>query len=130
MSTLGGVLASYYRTGNHYTLRGKAPRAEWTDSEWAWWKQHGQEIVNTEAAPYGPDVIGLLEDNTSYGVKGDHGGAQKSVQQIPIVFSGAGVKAGAKPTAAIRSVDITPTILRELGIAPHTKLDGRAYPLP
>jgi arylsulfatase A-like enzyme len=130
MSTLGGVLASYYRTGNHYTLRAKAPRAEWTDSEWAWWKQHGQEIVNTEAAPYGPDVIGLLEDNTSYGVKGDHGGAQKSVQQIPIVFAGPGVEAGAKPTAAIRSVDITPTILRELGIAPHTELDGRAYPLP
>ncbi len=54
----------------------------------------------------------------------------KSVQQIPIVFAGPGVTAGAKPTAAIRSVDITPTILRELGIAPHTKLDGRAYPLP
>ena len=52
------------------------------------------------------------------------------MQQIPIVFAGPGVKAGAKPTAAIRSVDITPTILSELGIAPHTKLDGRAYPLP
>jgi arylsulfatase A-like enzyme len=63
-------------------------------------------------------------------VKGDHGGAQKSVQQIPIVFAGPGVQAGAEPTAAIRSVDITPTILRKLGIAPHTKLDGRAYPLP
>jgi hypothetical protein len=36
----------------------------------------------------------------------------------------------ANRTAPIRSVDITPTILRELGIAPHTPLDGRAYPLP
>jgi hypothetical protein len=65
MSMLGGVLAAYYRTGNHYTQRANAPRDEWTDSEWLWWKQHGQEIVNTEAAPYGPDVIGLLADNTS-----------------------------------------------------------------
>ena len=32
--------------------------------------KHGQEIVNTEAANYGPDVIGLLGDNTSYGVEG------------------------------------------------------------
>ena len=56
--------------------------------------EHGQEIVDTEAAPYGPDVIALLENHTSYGVKGDHGGAQESVQQIPIVFYGARCDAG------------------------------------
>ena len=45
-------------------------------------------------------MIGLLADNTSYGAKGDHGGAQESVQRIPIVFYGAGVKAGADAEAA------------------------------
>ena len=70
------------------------------------------------------------EDNTSYGVKGDHGGAQKSVQSIPIVFSGPGVQRGAAPKTAMRSVDITPTILRELGITAGNPLDGTAYPLP
>ena len=43
------------------------------------------------AAPYSADVVGLLRDNTSYGVAGDHGGAQQPVQEIPIVFAGAGV---------------------------------------
>jgi arylsulfatase A-like enzyme len=74
-------------------------------------------------------VIGLLADNTSYGVAGDHGGAQESVQRIPIVFSGPGVRAGATPPAAIRSVDILPTVLRELGIARTHRMDGRGYRL-
>ena len=38
------------------------------------------------AAPDGPDVVGLLHDKTSYGVYGDHGGAQESVQRVPMVF--------------------------------------------
>ena len=85
------MLASYYSPrADHYILRWRAPRSAWTTSEWSWWKEHGQEIVDTEAAPYGPDVIGLLADDTSYGVAGDHGGAQKPVQRIPIVFYGAG----------------------------------------
>ena len=49
-----------------------------TESERQWWKRHGQEIVDTMAAANGPDVIGLLHDKTSYGVYGDHGGAQES----------------------------------------------------
>jgi hypothetical protein len=130
MATLGGVRASYYRSGNHYVLRWQAPRAQWNAQEWAWYRAHAQEIVNTEAAAYGPDVIGLLANNTSYGVIGDHGGAQESVQRIPIMFYGAGIKAGAKPKGAIRSVDILPTILRDLGIAKTHWMDGRSYFLP
>jgi hypothetical protein len=130
MATLGGVRASYYRSGSHYTLRWQAPRSKFGKAEWAWYRKHGQEIVNTEAASYGPDVIGLLADKTSYGVAGDHGGAQESVQRIPIVFHGAGVKAGATPGKAIRSVDILPTMLRELGIKKMHPMDGRTYKLP
>lgn len=130
MSTLAGVRATYYRVGNRYALQWQAPRSRWTASEWAWHRARAQEIVDTQAAPYGPDVIGLLADNTSYGVKGDHGGAQESVQRIPIVFYGAGVSAGAQPKGAIRSVDILPTILRDLGIPRTHWMDGETYALP
>ena len=68
------------------------------------------------AAPYAADVVGLLRDNTSYGVAGDHGGAQRPVQEIPIVFAGADV--GSRDSRyPLRSVDILPTILREMRIA-------------
>ena len=130
MKTLGGVRAVYVRDGDHYVKRWQAPRPDWGAAEFAWHQKHSQEIVDTEAAAYGPDVIGLLANDTSYGVKGDHGGAQESVQRIPIVFYGAGVTAGRSPGTPIRSVDITPTILRELGIAETFPTDGTAYPLP
>lgn len=130
VATLGGVRAAFWRRGDRYVLRWEAPRAQWGDAEWAWYQAHGQEIVNTQAADYGPDVVGLLADNTSYGVKGDHGGAQESVQRIPIVFFGAGVKAGTTPLGAIRSVDIMPTILRDLDIPKTHWVDGRAYRIP
>jgi len=130
MKTLGGVKASYYRVAGKYKRTWQAPRSAFTAREWAWYRAHAQEIVNTAAAPYGPDVIGLLGDNTSYGVKGDHGGAQESVQRIPIVFYGAGVKPGAKPGAAIRSVDIMPTILKEMGIKKTHWTNGKGYDVP
>ena len=132
MATLGGVRASYYLSDNedHYVLRWRAPRSAWTASEWSWWQEHGQEIVDTAAAPYGPDVIGLLADDTNYGVAGDHGGAQKPVQRIPIVFYGAGVDSGEYPRDEMRSVDILPTILKHMDIRQTHRMDGKAYRLP
>ena len=73
-------------------------------------------------------LMSLLRDDTSYGVAGDHGGAQEPVQRIPIVFFGAGV-GKASPKGAMRSVDILPTILRELGLRATFPMDGRAYRL-
>jgi hypothetical protein len=130
MATLGGVRATYYRVGDRYQLRWQAPQSAFAPDEWEWYVDHAQEIVDTEAADYGPDVIGLLADDTSYGVAGDHGGAQEAVQRIPIVFSGPGVKAGHAPGTPLRSVDILPTVLRELGVAPTHPMDGHGYPLP
>jgi hypothetical protein len=130
MAKLPSVMASYYRTGDHYTLRWSAPRRSLTQSEWRWFQEHGQEIVNTMAAPYAADVVGLLRDNSSYGVAGDHGGAQRPVQRIPIVFYGAGVKGGTTLTAPMRTVDIMPTILDVMNIRQTSPTDGRAYRLP
>lgn len=130
LAELPDVRAAYYRVGDHYRLRWEAPRSDFGRHEWRWHRQHSQEIVDTAAADYGPDVIALLADDTSYGVAGDHGGAQESVQRIPVAFYGAGVEAGARPHAAIRSVDIMPTVLRAMGIRQTTVTDGRAYRLP
>ena len=130
MAKLPGVIASFYRTGSDYTMRWRINRTFLSRGEYRWFTRHAQEIVNTEAAKYGPDVIGLLHDRSSYGVAGDHGGAQRSVQRIPIVFYGAGATAGSTPSAQLRSVDIMPTVLKAMGIARTHRTDGVAFPLP
>jgi hypothetical protein len=130
MATLPDVIASYRLSGDGSRYR--LNTVNWgamNRSERRWWLLHGREIVNTMAAPYAADVVGLLRDDTSYGVAGDHGGAQKPVQRIPIVFAGAGI--GPRDSwARMRSVDILPTILREMRLPLDAGLDGRARRLP
>lgn len=130
MATLPDVIASYRL--NDDASRYRLDTVNWgamSRSERRWWLRHGREIVNTMAAPHAADVVGLLRDDTSYGVAGDHGGAQEPVQRIPIVFAGAGI--GPRDSwARMRSVDILPTILREMRLAPGEGLDGRARYLP
>ena len=128
MAGLPDVIATYRLDGGRYRLVAAKP---WrmTGRELLNWALRGQELVDTMAAPYGPDVVGLLKDDTSYGVAGDHGGHQRAVQDIPIVFAGAG--AGSRDSLhPIRSVDILPTVLRTMGIAAEPGMDGRAVPLP
>jgi hypothetical protein len=94
-----------------------------------WFAKHARELVNTMAAPTGPDLIATLVDDTTYSVAGDHGGIQRRSQQIPIVFAGGGI--GSRDLrGAVRSVDIMPTVLRQLGIAPTYPMDGKAWQLP
>jgi arylsulfatase A-like enzyme len=73
-----------------------------------------------------------MRDDSSYVVRGDHGGHQRLIQAIPIVFSWPGLEAGAKPGGEIRSVDLVPTILALMGIEadPSHPMDGRAIRLP
>ena len=128
MATLPDVIATYRLDGRRYRLV-KANLKAMSARELVYWILHGQEIVDTMAAPYAADVVGLLRDDTSYGVAGDHGGAQRPVQEIPIVFAGADVGSRDSPYP-LRSVDILPTILREMRIAAKPGLDGRAADLP
>src|SRR5690348_5560931 len=123
MLELPGVIASYWREGSHYRLRGSAAMSP---SEHAWWAAHGQEIVDSMAAPDGPDVVGLLHDRTSYGVYGDHGGAQESVQRVPMVFWSPGMRATAT-NETFRTPDVMPTILAAMGISQTTATDGKAH---
>ena len=130
MATLPDVIASYRLndSGSRYRLDSVSWDAM-SRSERRWWLRHGGEIVNTMAAPHAADVVGLLRDDTSYGVAGDHGGAQEAVQRIPIVFAGAGIGPW-DSWAPMRSVDILPTILREMRLPLDAGLDGRARRLP
>jgi hypothetical protein len=129
MRGLKGVIATYYKdeAGDKYVLD-KAMVSKMTPAEYAWWKLHGQELVNTMAWSGSADVVALLKNQTSYGAIGDHGGAQKDVQRIPMVFYNPSL-AHAVRTQPARLVDIMPTALRALGIAPTKAMDGRAYKL-
>ena len=72
-----------------------------------WFRRHGEELVDTMAAPYGPDVVALLETDVTYGTMGDHGGHNRLIQNIPMVFSGPGV--GSRDSyRAMRLVDVLP----------------------
>jgi arylsulfatase A-like enzyme len=128
MRTLPGVIATYIRQGDRYELDSTRTSTPMTRRERRWWRRHGQELVDTMAADYSADVVGLLADRTSYGVYGDHGGAQEEVQRIPMVFWADGLR-HASPGARFRSVDILPTVLRTLGLPLTHPVDGRAYRL-
>ena len=94
-----------------------------------WWTMHGQYLVNTMAWKGSADVVGLLADRTSYGVYGDHGGAQRSVQRIPMIVYNPSIRHMVSPYG-MKLADITPTVLSALGITPTAPLDGRAVWLP
>jgi arylsulfatase A-like enzyme len=130
MADLPGVTGVYRRDGDHYTL---VSPVRWdlmaTKAERQWYAKYAQELVDTQAAPYGPDLIATLPDDTTYSVAGDHGGIQRAAQEIPIVFAGAGLSSK-DVKAPVRSVDIMPTILKAMGIAPISPMDGVGYPLP
>jgi hypothetical protein len=123
------VIASYHANAaqDDYRLFGTN---RMTGHERSWFARHGQELVDTMAAPYGPDVVGLLATDVTYGVIGDHGGHNELVQSIPMVFSGPGI--GSKdPNAQIRLVDVLPTVLTAMGIPYNAAdLDGEAVKLP
>jgi hypothetical protein len=126
MKTLPGVIASYWRDGDHFVLGGTNPM---TKSEKTWWKHHGQEIIDGMAADNGPDVVGLLHDDTSYGVYGDHGGATEEVQRVPMVFWSSNDRHGKTVGEPFRTPDIMPTVLRQLGIPLTHSVDGRSHKL-
>jgi arylsulfatase A-like enzyme len=130
MRTMAGVTAVWKRHGDHFD---RVSPIRWdrmlTWGERAWFADKAQELVDTQAADYGPDLIATLPDDTTYSVKGDHGGIQRATQQIPIVFAGAGLSSR-DLRAEVRSVDIMPTVLRAMGIRPTHPMDGIAYELP
>jgi Type I phosphodiesterase / nucleotide pyrophosphatase len=124
-----GVIASYYtnEAQGDYVPFGTN---QTVGAERSWFVRHGEELVDTMAEPSGPDVVGLLATDVTYGVIGDHGGHTKLIQNIPMVFYGPGI--GSKdPNREMRLVDVMPTILEIMGIDYEpADLDGEAVKLP
>jgi hypothetical protein len=117
------VIASYWRDGDRYRLFG---RNAMTGPEASWWRLHGQELVNSMAADNGPDLIGLLHERVSYGAFGDHGGAQESVQRVPMVFWSSDLAFANDTGTPFRTIDVMPTILQLMGITQTDATDGQA----
>lgn len=125
---MGGVIASFRNNAaqSNYILHGTN---KMTGTDKKWFQEHGEELVDTMAAPNGPDVVGLVATDVTYGVMGDHGGHNELTQSIPGVFFGPGV--GRKDSKVeLRHVDILPTILTTMGI-PYDPddFDGQAVKL-
>ena len=113
MATLPGVIATYVKNGDRYRL--DSLQHDDDRGRERWWSAHGQELVDTMCFSGSADVVGLLADKTSYGAFGDHGGAQRDVQRIPMAMYMPGMK-HAVNNAKIRLVDMMPTILKTMGI--------------
>lgn len=129
MSTLDGIIATYIRVGDRYQLVWRAPRRAMTKAEFDWWKGNAQKLVDTMAFKGAADVIGLTKDGVSYGgAYGDHGGATKGSQRIPMVFWAKGIKHKVR-AAQFRLVDVLPTVIRTMGIPQLAPMDGKAYKL-
>src|SRR3712207_2812159 len=111
MSRLPDSSATWVRAGDRYRLASKVRTGRMRAGEERWFRRHARELVNTGAARYGADVVTTLLDNTTYSVAGDHGGIQRHVQRIPIVFAGASLSRR-DLRAPVRSVDIMPTVLQ------------------
>ena len=120
MQKLPGVIATYVRHGDHYVLHSTGTM---TDDEKAWWQETGQHLVDSMAFTGSGDVVGLLANKTVYAVYGDHGGAQKGVQRIPMAFWAPGIK-HKDATAKAKLVDLVPTILTAMGINQLSPTDG------
>lgn len=129
MEDLPDVTAVWRRDGDHYVRVSPVRWERMHGAEKLWFSRKAQELVDTQAADYGPDLIATLPDDTTYSVLGDHGGIQRASQQIPIVFAGGGLSSR-DLSAEVRSVDIMPTVLRAMGIAATYAMDGTAYALP
>jgi arylsulfatase A-like enzyme len=129
MEDMPDVTAVWRRNGDHFDRVTPVRYDRMSTAEAAWFDAKAQELVDTQAADYGPDLVATLPDNTTYSVLGDHGGIQRTTQQIPIVFAGSYLS-HRDLDAEVRSIDIMPTILRAMGITPTKVPDGTAYPLP
>ena len=110
MRRLPDVIASYVRDGDRYQRVGRLGRMSARELVW-WAVARAAADRHDGALAYGPDVVGLLRDDVSYGVAGDHGGHQEKIQRIPMVFSLAGAQAAqARASRSARSTSC-PTVL-------------------
>ena len=118
------VNAVFYRsrTGNDFTYVPASPLS-WLANQHA--AAALQYLVNSTAGQNGPDIWVLYRENYTVvprnvqgAWKGTHGGPTWKVQHIPLILAGPGIRVGAQSSFGARSIDLTPTIERLLGLPP------------
>ena len=91
-----------------------------------------QYLLSTCNGPLAPDIALTLPENMvvrnridggGNSSHGNHSGGTWGVQAVPLILAGPGVKAGAVLDFPARLMDIAPTVLTLMGIAP-TGMDG------
>ena len=60
----------------------------------SWTSTHQEQILDALASEGAPDLVLLLEDGVGFDLLGDHGGAQESVQKVPLFLSGPSRRSG------------------------------------
>ncbi len=91
--------------------------------ERAWFEAMTPGLLATWACGRAPEVVALLDEHTSWGQPGDHGGAQEAVQRIPMMFAGPGIPVR-RVSAQARLVDLAPTLWALFGRTPPARMDG------
>ena len=135
LADLPDVIATYSRNGDTLPERSRDLGGTTSSGAIAGSATTPSDSSNTMAAAdgNGPDVVALLRDDTSYGVEGDHGGHQKAIQRIPIVFELARAR-GPGPVRS-RASDRSTSCRRScelMGIAadPSHPMDGHPVSVP
>jgi arylsulfatase A-like enzyme len=124
MAGVPGVVGAYYlvESGNkHYYDRAPGVRIDPAlDAAHRF-------LLGTFVGPRAPDVVAPFRENTigtkSSAAHGDHGGLNWGAQYVPLILSGPGVAMGVVSHFPARLIDVAPTVLGLLGLAPRA-MDG------
>jgi len=81
-------------------------------------------LLSTMFSESSADVIGLMDDWTTYGCRGDHGGHQEAAQRVPLIITGPGAGRGVRDSRPARLVDIPATLLSLMGHPVPSVFDG------
>lgn len=132
LKSLPGVAEVYVKqkTGKsiHYIRHFRSPDLIGEALEWA--KEKNLELVETMATAGSPEVVGLLLDQHGYSLPGEHGGAQRQVQSIPLILVSPLQNQRARVLDfPVRLVDLSPLILRIMDIPVPAGLDGSNHVL-
>lgn len=129
VAKLPGV-AEVYRlvnTGNqfHYVRTYRSRNLSGRALQWA--ISHHPNLLATMANRSAPTIVALLLDNEGYGFLGDHGGAQESVQRVPLILRAPNIQRahrGISRPDEVRLVDINPMVSYLMKIPVPKGLDG------
>ena len=127
-----GVAGTYYRgtdnNGNATFLPGPATATNVVGAIDAAYRYLLATLNGADA----PHVVILYKEHTgtldaggSVTWKGDHGGFSWESHAVPLIMAGPGIRRGYVSPFPARMVDLTPTMLRLLGV-PYPRLDGVA----